>query len=91
MKIYVGNLSYAVQESDLQSAFAEYGNVVNVSLVTDRHSGQSKGFGFLEMPNNSEADKALKALNGAPFMGRPLKANQAEVKKNDKPKRRRRF
>ena len=91
MKIYVGNLSYTVQESDLDTAFGEYGEVASVSLITDRQSGQSKGFGFLEMPNNSEADKALKALNGTPFMGRPLKANQAEVKKTEKPKRRRRF
>lgn len=91
MKIFVGNLSFQVTADDLQSCFGEYGEVSNIDLIADRHTGQSKGFAFLEMNNNSEADKALKALNGMQFMGRAMKANQAQTKKPDKSKRRPRY
>ena len=63
MNIYVGNLPYGVTEDDLKEAFSEHGEVESVNIITDKFSGQSKGFGFIEMPNNSEADKAIKALN----------------------------
>ena len=77
MNIYVGNLSYAVTEDDLRSIFTEFGEVNSVNIIKDRFSGQSKGFGFVEMPSNSEADQAIKALNGKFIEGRNIKVNQA--------------
>ena len=64
MNIYIGNLSFNTTEETLKSLFAEFGDVENVKVIKDRFSGRSKGFGFLEMPSNSEADQAIKALNG---------------------------
>jgi len=78
MNIYVGNLAYSVTEDDLKNAFQEFGEVSTANLITDKFSGQSKGFGFVEMPNNSEADAAIKALNETPLNGRNLKVNQAK-------------
>ncbi|PKO58901.1 MAG: RNA-binding protein, partial [Betaproteobacteria bacterium HGW-Betaproteobacteria-17] len=63
MNMYIGNLAFGVTEEELKELFAAFGEVASISLVKDRFSGQSKGFGFIEMPNNSEADKAIKALN----------------------------
>jgi len=90
MNIYVGNLAYSVTEGDLNEAFSEFGTVASVSLVKDKYSGQSKGFGFIDMPNNSEADVAIKAMNNNPFKGRNIKANQAQAKK-DRPQRKPRY
>ncbi len=78
MNIYVGNLAYGVTEEELREAFAAYGEVSSASLITDKFSGQSKGFGFVEMPNNSEADAAIKALNDTALKGRNVKVNQAK-------------
>ena len=78
MNLYVGNLAYSVTEEDLRQTFAEYGEVASVNIITDRYTGQSKGFGFVEMPSNSDADKAIKALNGTSLQGRPIKVNQAK-------------
>ncbi len=78
MNLYVGNLAYGVTEDELRKAFATYGEVSSVNLITDKFSGQSKGFAFVEMPNNSEADTAIKGLNGTPLSGRNLKVNQAQ-------------
>ncbi|NEX21640.1 RNA-binding protein [Thiorhodococcus mannitoliphagus] len=78
MNIYVGNLAYAVTQDDLREAFAAYGQVESANLITDKFTGDSKGFGFVEMPNNSEADAAIKALNETPLKGRPLRVNQAK-------------
>jgi RNA recognition motif-containing protein len=78
MNIYVGNLAYSVTEDDLREAFAAYGEISSCSLVTDKFSGQSKGFGFVEMPNNSEADGAIKGLNETSLKGRNMKVNQAK-------------
>jgi RNA recognition motif-containing protein len=64
MNMYVGNLSYSVTEDDLKALFSEFGEVESVNVIKDKFSGRSKGFGFVEMPDNSEADKAIKALNG---------------------------
>ncbi len=80
MNIYVGNLPYSVTETDLEEAFSEFGQVSSVTLVSDKFSGQSKGFGFVEMPNNSDADAAIKALNESSFKGRNIKVNQAKRK-----------
>ncbi len=78
MNMYVGNLSYSVTENDLKDAFSEFGEVESVNIIMDKFSGQSKGFGFVEMPDNSEADKAIKALNGIDLKGRNIKVNQAK-------------
>jgi len=81
MNIYVGDLSYDVTEDDLKAVFSEFGEVDSVNIIKDKFSGRSKGFGFVEMPNNSEADKAIEALNGTELKGRNLKANQARPRK----------
>jgi len=91
MNMYIGNLNYSVTEEDLKTLFSEYGEVANVNIVTDRYSRQSKGFGFVEMPSNSEADKAIKALNGTELQGRNIKVSQAEPRRNKRNRRRRRF
>ena len=90
MNIYVGNLAYSVTEDELRETFAEFGEVSTVNIITDRSSGQSKGFGFVEMPNNSEADAAIKGLNETPMKGRKLKVNQAKPR-GDRPARRPRY
>ena len=77
MNIYVGNLPYSVTEDDLRAAFADFGEVSSANVITDRMSGQSKGFGFVEMPSDSEADEAINALNDSAFNGRNIKVNQA--------------
>jgi RNA recognition motif-containing protein len=78
MNLYVGNLSYSVTEEDLKEAFSEFGELESVNIIKDKYSGQSKGFGFVEMPDNAEADKAIKALNGNDLKGRAIKVNQAK-------------
>jgi len=90
MQIYVGNLPYTVSEGDLKETFSAFGEVASVSLVMDKFSGQSKGFGFVEMPKNSEADAAIKALNGGSLKGRNIKVNQAQPRGN-RPQRRPRY
>jgi RNA recognition motif-containing protein len=82
MNIYVGNLAYAVTEDDLRTAFGEYGEVTSVNVITDKFSGQSKGFGFVEMGENSEADAAIKALNDTALGGRNLRVNQAKPRED---------
>ncbi len=78
MNIYVGNLAYSVTQDDLREAFAAFGEVQSANLIADKFTGESKGFGFVEMPNNSEADAAIKALNDQPLKGRPIRVNQAK-------------
>ena len=78
MNMYVGNLSYSVTEDDLKALFSEFGKVESVNIIKDKFSGRSKGFGFVEMPDNSEADKAIKALNGTNLKERDIKVNQAK-------------
>ncbi len=90
MNIYVGNLSYSVTESDLKDAFSQFGQVSSASVVTDKFSGQSKGFGFVEMPSNAEADAAIKGLNEHDLKGRNLKVNQAKPRE-ERPARRPRY
>ena len=77
MNIYVGNLAYSVTEDELRQAFEQFGTVSKVNMITDKFSGQSKGFGFVEMDDNSEADAAIKALNDTALNGRNIKVNQA--------------
>ena len=90
MNIYVGNLPYGVTADDLREAFSRHGEVTTVNLITDKFSGQSKGFGFVEMPNNSEADAAIKALNETDMKGRNIKVNQAKPRA-ERPQRRPRY
>lgn len=77
MKLYVGGLAYAVKDADLEKLFSEYGAVASAKVITDRDSGQSKGFGFVEMNDDSEAKAAMAALNGKEVEGRPLTVNEA--------------
>ncbi len=78
MNIYVGNLAYGVTQDDLRETFGAYGNVESANLITDKFTGDSKGFAFVEMPNNSEADAAIKGLNETPLKGRAMRVNQAK-------------
>ena len=77
MNIYVGNLSYEANEEDLRQAFDVYGQISSVRVITDRDTGRSKGFGFVEMPNDAEAQSAISGLNGKELQGRSLKVNEA--------------
>ncbi len=86
MNIYCGNLAYAVTEDDLRTAFGEFGEVTSVNVITDKFSGQSKGFGFVEMADNSEADAAIKGLNDTALGGRNLRVNQAKPRE-ERPQR----
>lgn len=77
MKIYVGNLSYEVTEEDLRQAFEPSGQVESVSIINDKYTGRSKGFGFVEMPSNVEGQAAIESLNGKEMKGRALSVNEA--------------
>lgn len=79
-KLYVGNLPYSVSEQSLQDTFAQCGTVESVNVITDRDTGQSKGFGFVEMSSDSEAQKAIQELNGSSIDGREIKVNEAKPK-----------
>ncbi len=89
MNIYVGNLAYGVTDADLSQAFSAYGAVANSSVIKDKFSGQSKGFGFVEMPNNTEANEAIKNLNEKPLKGRNMRVNEAKPREErpDRPDR----
>jgi len=87
MNIYVGNLSYQADEQSLGDMFAEYGEVANVRIMTDRETGRPRGFAFVEMPNNEEAQKAIDALDGAESQGRQLKINEAKPREDRGPRR----
>ena len=91
MNIYIGQLPYSVNEDEIREVFTEYGEIASLNLIKDKFSGQSKGFGFIDMPNNSEADKAIKALNKSMLKGREIKVNQAEAKRNKRTTRRPRY
>ncbi|MDT9341064.1 RNA-binding protein [Trichodesmium erythraeum 21-75] len=82
MSIYVGNLSYDVTADDLSDVFAEYGTVKRVQLPTDRETGRPRGFGFVEMNNEAEEQKAIEALDGAEWMGRDIKVNKAKPRED---------
>lgn len=89
MNIYVGNLSFDVTEDELQKLFEEHGSVVSVNIIKDRYTGNSKGFGFVEMENQADAEKAIKELDESDVKGRNIKVNQARPRdEKSKPKRR---
>ena len=77
MNLYVGNLSYEMTEEKLRSEFAEYGEVQSAKIITDRDTGRSRGFGFVEMNSDGEGKKAMEELNGKDFEGRQLVVNEA--------------
>ena len=80
MNIYVGNLSSTVNENDLREAFQAFGEVSKAAVIKDKFSGESRGFGFVEMANREEATKAISMLNGKDLKGRALKVNEAKPK-----------
>ncbi len=79
-KLYVGNLSYNTHDEDLREAFSKIGEVVSVTLITDQATGRSKGFGFVEMATDEDADKAISTMNGTTFMDRTITVNEARPK-----------
>ena len=81
-RIYVGNLPFSATSDDVQNLFAEYGSVTEVHLVTDRQTGQPRGFGFVEMEDDTAADKAIEELNDKDFQGRNLKVNEARPRES---------
>lgn len=87
MNIYIGNLEYGVTEDQLRDAFGEFGEVSSSNIITDKFTGRSKGFGFVEMPNDEEANAAIDALNDAELNGRPIRVNQARPRE-ERPARR---
>ena len=86
MNIYVGNLSRDVTQDELHQAFASHGEVASANIISDKFSGESRGFGFVEMPKDDEARAAITALNGTDLKGRTLNVNEARPR-NDKPRR----
>jgi RNA recognition motif-containing protein len=76
-KLYVGNLAYGVSNSELEELFSPFGAVQSAQVITDRETGRSKGFGFVEMANDDEAQAAIQGLNGKDMNGRPLTVNEA--------------
>ncbi len=81
MNIYIGNINYEATEEDLTSLFQQFGTVDSVKIVVDRHTDQSKGFGFIEMPKDSDAETAISSLNNTEFMGRTIKVNRAQERR----------
>jgi len=82
MNIFVGSLPFSVKEPDLKKIFDEYGEVTSVKIITDKFSGRSKGFGFVEMTDDESAQKAINELNGTDLSGRKIVVNKAEEKKD---------
>ena len=82
MKIYVGNLPYRATEAELREAFESYGQVESARIIVDRNTGRSRGFGFVEMPEDSEAQNAIEKLNGSDMGGRTLKVNEARPRED---------
>lgn len=91
MSIYVGNLPYKVGQEELKEIFAEYGTVASVHIPSDRETGRSRGFGFVEMENEDDEQKAIDALDGAEWMGRELRVNKAKPRQSSDNRGRRDF
>ena len=81
MNIYVGNLPFSTTAADLEEAFAQYGTVDSAAVISDRETGRSRGFGFVEMGNDDEARRAIEELDGADFGGRDLRVNEARPRR----------
>ena len=80
MDIYVGNLPYSVTDGELQDLFAQFGEVTSARVISDRETGRAKGFGFVEMRDSADANKAIEALNGTDMNGRALRVNESQPK-----------
>jgi RNA recognition motif-containing protein len=91
MNIYVGNLSYQATEESVREAFTAFGEVASVSIVKDKHTGESRGFGFVEMPVKSEAIAAINGLNDVELDGRRLNVNEARPRQDNRSGGRRRY
>ena len=87
MKIYVGGLAYAATENDLRDAFSVYGEVADSIVIKDRDTGRSKGFGFVDMPDPEQAEKAISGLDGAALLGRTIRVNEARPREERPPRR----
>ncbi|NTV68179.1 MAG: RNA-binding protein [Chlorobaculum sp.] len=87
MNIYIGNLPYSVTDGDLRDAFSKFGQVNSSNIISDKFSGRSKGFGFVDMPNDGEAREAIEAMNDKDFKGRTIKVNEARPREQRPPKR----
>lgn len=85
-KLYIGNLGYATTENELQELFATIGEVVSVNVITDRMSGRSKGFAFVEMAQDAEAEQAINEFNGREVDGRAIKVSEARPRTEDQPR-----
>ncbi len=81
MNIYVGNLSYDATDSELNAVFSVFGEVSSTNVIKDKSSGRSRGYGFVEMPNDSEANEAIKALDDSPLQGRNIRVHQARPRR----------
>lgn len=86
MNIYVGNISFSATPDDIRQLFEQYGVVEDVTVITDRDTGRSRGFGFVEMPNASEAQAAITELHGTDMQGRPLTVNEARPREPRRPR-----
>jgi len=84
MDIYVGNLSYKTTDEELRRLFETYGQVTSARVITDKHSGRSRGFGFVEMPDAKQAETAIQQTNGLEFMGRKLRVNESRRSGRDR-------
>jgi RNA recognition motif-containing protein len=84
LNIYVGNIAWGMTEDGLEALFAEHGTVVSASIITDKYSGRSRGFGFVEMEDDSAAETAIEALNDSDQDGRALKVNQAKPREDNR-------
>ena len=91
MNIYVGNLAFRTTEDELRQLFGEYGEVSSVKIISDRETGRSRGFGFVEMPNQAEAEAAINAINDTDVGGRNLRVNEARPRTDRPGPRRDRF
>ncbi|OFY48866.1 MAG: RNA-binding protein [Bacteroidetes bacterium GWF2_41_31] len=83
MDIFVGSLPFRLSEDELRGYFESFGEVTSARIITDKFSGKSKGFGFVEMPNSNEAEEAIESLNGKEILGRPIVVNEAREKRED--------
>jgi RNA recognition motif-containing protein len=90
MNIYVGSLAYDVTDDEIRDVFSPYGEISSISIIKDKFSGKSKGFGFVEMPKQEEAEEAIKCLDESEMKGRNIKVNEAKPRE-ERPKRRERY
>lgn len=86
MNIYVGNLSYQATDDDLRAAFEAFGQVSSAQVIKDKFTGRSRGFGFVEMPDNSEGQKAIEGVNETDIAGRPVRVNEARPREDRPPR-----